>query len=338
MKTPTGAATAEAASNIAFIKYWGSSDPERAAPRNSSISMTLTDCRSICSATHFEGDDGGDEILLMDEAGVLDVAPESFSRRIGAHIDRLRSHFGRPGRLRIATRNTFPAEAGIASSASGFTALTLAVTRALRVELSSEELSRWARRSGSGSASRSAFGGYVEWPDPAADDPDVSKQLLNEDDWTLCDLVAVVETGSKDVSSLEGHRRATSSPYYDRRLELLAGRLDEVRAALQQRDFPRLGGVVEEEAIDMHLIVFSSKPAIFYWKPATLAVLERVRELRADGLAAYCTMDAGANVHMICQPQDEQSLYDEIMRVNGVEKVLRDRVGSAPVWRDGAEL
>ncbi len=338
MSTSISSATAEAASNIAFIKYWGSSDPERAAPRNSSISMTLSDCRSICSATHYDGESGRDQILLADERGVLDVAPESFSRRIGAHIDRLRTHFERPGTLRIATRNTFPAAAGIASSASGFTALTLAVTRALGVALSPEELSRWSRRSGSGSASRSAFGGYVEWPDSSSDDPDGSRQLLTEDAWSLCDLVAVVETRAKDVSSLEGHRRAASSPYYERRLELLPARLDEVRAALDQRDFERLGRVVEEEAIDMHLIVFSSKPAIFYWKPGTLAVLERVRQLRADGLAAYCTMDAGANVHIICQPADEQSIHDEIARVEGVQKVLRDRVGSAPVWREGAEL
>lgn len=326
--------TAEAASNIAFIKYWGALDLERVIPCNPSISMTLSSCRSVCSATFFEGEGGGDEVLLVSEGGGA-PAPPQFSERILAHLDRLRANAGKEGRFRIATRNTFPSAAGIASSASGFTALSLAVGRALGMEPDAEALSRLAQSSGSGSASRSAFGGYVRWPGVGSE---TAQQVADEQHWPLCDLVAIVETSAKKVSSLEGHRRASSSPYFARRQELLEQRLEVTSDAIERRDFVQLGAVVEEEAIDLHLIAMSSRPAVYYWRPGTLEVLEAVRDLRDRGVAAFATMDAGANVHVLCQPEDVTCVESRLHSLFSVEKVLVDRVGGGPVWREGAEL
>ena len=165
---PARAVTAEAASNIAFIKYWGAQDLERAIPVNPSISMTLDSCRSVCSVSYVPGtrsDAAGDEVWLADDDGQnLERAPPAFASRVLAHTERLRRRFGVAGSFRVATRNTFPAAAGLASSASGFAALTIATTRALGLDLDEKALSDLARESGSGSASRSVFGGYVEWP------------------------------------------------------------------------------------------------------------------------------------------------------------------------------
>jgi diphosphomevalonate decarboxylase len=111
-----------------------------------------------------------------------------------------------------------------------------------------------------------------------------------------------------------------------------------VRSAIESRDLEALGVVVEEEAIDLHLIAMSSRPPIFYWKPPTLAVLERLRELRAKGIGAYGTMDAGANVHVLCEPVDEPAVAKALVDVAGVETVIQDRVGGPPQWRWGAEL
>ena len=326
--------TAEAASNIAFVKYWGARDLERVEPANPSISMTLSRCRSICSATFFEGEHGADEILLV-ESGTDRPAPPAFSERILAHLDRLRRRAGASGRFRIATHNTFPAAAGIASSASGFAALSLAVSRALGMEPDAQQLADLARSSGSGSATRSAMGGYVRWPAKGAGTVD---QIADEQHWELCDLVALVQTEAKKVSSLDGHRRAHSSPYFEGRLEQLTGRLDEVSAAILDRDFDRLGATLEEDAIDLHVIAMTSKPPIYYWKPGTLEVLEAVRGLREQGIAAWSTMDAGANVHVICEPTNASAVEQRLRDCPTVEDVLVDRVGGAPVWREGAEL
>lgn len=331
--------TAEAASNIALIKYWGATDLASALPVNPSISMTLSRCRSRCSATFHEGESGEDEILLLPErGGQLETAPREFREPIAAHLTRLRTAFERPGRFRIATHNTFPAAAGIASSASGFTALTLAASRALGEPLDAEQLSQWSRRSGSGSAARSAFGGWVEWPRGPGEGEAHAFQLAGEDDWQVSDLVTIVASDAKKVSSREGHRRAPTSPYFPQRQAQLPRRLEVVRRAIAERDFSAMAETVEEESIDLHLIAMSSNPAIFYWRPTTLAVLERVRELRRDGLPVCSTMDAGPNVHVLCLPEVEQQVLPELEAIEGVERVLSDRTGGAPVWREGAEL
>jgi diphosphomevalonate decarboxylase len=330
------AITAEAASNIAFIKYWGAQDLERAIPVNPSISMTLDRCRSVCSVS-YRPDAEGDEVWLAEEeGGSLERAPPAFAARVLAHTERLRRRFGATGGFRVATRNTFPAAAGLASSASGFAALTIATTRALGLDLGDVALSDLARESGSGSASRSVYGGYVEWP--GAPGETAARQIAPPGHWSLCDVIAVVETRAKEVSSLDGHRRATSSPHYARRQELLPDRLDRVRRALAARDLAVLGSTLEEEAIDLHLIAMSSRPPIFYWQPPTLAVLQAVRSLRGEGVPAYSTMDAGANVHVICEPAAEPEVAARLAALPGVVRVIRDHVGGGPVWREGEEL
>ena len=155
--------------------------------------------------------------------------------------------------------------------------------------------------------------------------------LAPADHWPLCDLVAVVDTGSKSVSSREGHRRAPTSPHFAMRQEQLGERLAAVERAILDRDLATLGPIVEQEAIDLHLIAMSSQPPIFYWRPGTLEVLEAVRQLRAGGVGAWITMDAGPNVHVICEPGDEAAVATSLGELPRVVSLLRDRVGTGPV-------
>ncbi|MDX1385010.1 MAG: diphosphomevalonate decarboxylase, partial [Thermoanaerobaculia bacterium] len=322
-------ASFQAPSNIAFVKYWGARDLERAIPNHPSISITLDRCRSLCTVEPLAGADR-DEVWLVAESGERSDPGEAFKGRVVAHLDRLRRHFGSQAQLRVGTRNTFPSAAGIASSASGFAALTLATLAALELEVTPEEESLWARRSGSGSAARSTLGGYVEWPRGEDEESCYAFQLAPAEHWDLCDVITLVQTSPKKVSSLDGHLAAPSSPHSARRLVLIPERLDKVRAAIRDRDLELLGPVLEEEFIEMHLVAMSSRPAVFYWSPATLAVLERLRELRAEGRPGWATMDAGANVHVFCEPQHEVAIAAALAEVAGVERVLQDRVGQGP--------
>jgi diphosphomevalonate decarboxylase len=321
----------EAPSNIAFVKYWGARDLERAIPNNASISMTLAECRSLCTVDFREGETGDDEVWLVGEDGSRQRPDARFSARTSRHLSTLRALAGKDGRFVVGTRNTFPSAAGIASSASGFAALTVTGLAALgREGLSSRELSSLARLSGSGSAARSVLGGYVEWPRGTTDDECFAYTLADAAHWDLRDVVVVVESEAKKVASRDGHALAATSPHYARRQELLPERLAVVHEAIRDRDLERLGPIVEVEGIELHLIAMSSQPPVYYWNGSTIDVLARVRELRASGVSAWSTMDAGANVHVICEGKDEPAVVQAMSEVPGVERLIRDRVGDGP--------
>jgi diphosphomevalonate decarboxylase len=324
--------TVSAPANIAFVKYWGARDLASATPMNSSISMTLEHCVSQCTVETL--DHGGeDEVWRAEPDGGFGTPDPEFARRVRQQLDRIRQWAGRKEPVRVATRNTFPTAGGLASSASGFAALTLAAAGAFGKKASQKDLSLLARRSGSGSACRSIFGGFVEWTAPQAagsDEDSYARQIADADHWDLRNVIAVVEIGPKTIPSIEGHRLATTSPYYTKRLELIPDRLDKVRKAIKERDLDALGPVLEQEAIDLHLITMSSHPPIFYWSPGTLAVLRAVRELRQEGLAAWATMDAGANVHVICDADSEDDVAERLEDLPAVGFVIRDGVGTGP--------
>src|SRR5262249_20303139 len=150
----------------------------------------------------------------------LEIPGLSFLDRASGHLGRVRRWAGRGGSFRVATRNSFPTGSGIASSASGFAALTLASSRALDLDLSVDDLSTLARMSGSGSAARSVLGGYVAWPGDG-DASGHATAIAPASHWDLRDVIALVDRGEKDVSSLEGHRRARTSPHFEERQRLL---------------------------------------------------------------------------------------------------------------------
>lgn len=332
----TGRATVSAPANIALIKYWGARDPERVIPYHPSISITLEVCRSVTSVEARE-DLAEDEIrLVATGSGRLDPPPPGFAERVRRHLDVLRARTGRNERFRVATRNTFPAAAGIASSASGFAALACATLRSLGLESPPPDrdpeldLSVLARLSGSGSAARSVLGGYVQWPGPRHAQNGPATVLAPASHWDLRDVIALVQSGPKEVSSLDGHRRAPTSPYFERRLELLPERLEAVRRAIEARDLETLGPLIERDAIDLHAIAMTSVPPIFYWHPGTLEVLAAVRDLRGSGVSAWATLDAGANVHVICPTDDEPAVADRLASLPAVRDVIRDRVGTGP--------
>lgn len=325
-------ATVSSPSNIAFIKYWGARDLDQIVPENPSLSMTLSACTSRTTVQHVAAE-GEHEIRWRGAGGGLETAPPAFAERVQAHLDRLRDWADCGGHFRMATENTFPAAAGIASSASGFSALTLAVLAALGRDEPPAERSRLARLSGSGSASRSVLGGYVRWPASTAEqgeDGNVAEQVAPASHWDLRDVIALVATQAKGVSSLDGHRRARSSPHFERRLEILPERFQRLHDALLRRDFDTFGQLVETEAIELHMIAMTSEPPIFYWQPATLEILAEVRSLRESGCAAWATMDAGANVHVITEAANEEQVAGALSGLPGVERLIRDRVGDGP--------
>ncbi len=316
-------ATAEAGANIALLKYWGVRDGKLNLPLNSSISITLDRARTTTTVA-FDPTLDDDQLELDGQP-----APQAARTRVHRHLEHLRRLAGTGWRAHVVSQNNFPTGAGIASSASGFAALTVAAAAALGLELSGRELSRLARL-GSGSACRSLFGGYVEWVAGTDDASSYAHPLAPPEHWPLHDLIAVVAGGHKAISSAQGHSLAPSSPLCAARVAAAERAMPIVRAALQARDLRALGPLVEQDAIAMHAVMMTSQPALFYWLPETLRVMLAVRKWRAEGLAAYFTIDAGPNVHVLCEEAESPEIERRLQSVSGVRRVLHNRPGPGP--------
>jgi diphosphomevalonate decarboxylase len=296
--TVLGRATARAHPNIAFVKYWGKRDARLNLPAAGSLSLTLAGASTLTTVSF--GETERDELHL-------DGRPAAASELAKAApiLDRVRALSGSRAPVRVASENDFPTGAGLASSASGLAALALAATRAAGLDLSSVELSALARL-GSGSACRSVFGGFVEWlPGAAADGHDShGVPLFGVDHWDLRCLVAIVSEERKRVGSTLGMKAtAESSPYHRPFLDGVPADLAEARHAIAARDIDRLGRVAERSCLRMHAAMMAADPPLLYLGPGSLAVMERVRSLRAEGVPLFFTADAGPNVKVFCEPE-----------------------------------
>lgn len=288
-------ATAIAPANIAFIKYWGKADDALRLPLNSSISMNLSGCTTT-TTVEFLPEYQSDDATFLQSEGI--------PSRVSQHLDRLRQRAGTKLHAKVITSNTFPSGAGIASSASGFAALTVAAAEALELKLSEKELTIFARL-GSGSACRSIPDGFVEWRKGKNSQTSFAHSLHSSEYWDLRDIILVASTESKKTGSTEGMRKARTSPFFRKRLRGIPDRILEVKRALTKKDIERLGVVMEEDCINMHAVAMTQRPPILYWNGMTIAIIHAVYDWRSHGVPVFFTIDAGPNVHLICEAKDE---------------------------------
>lgn len=296
-------ATAQAPANIAFVKYWGKADDALTLPRNSSISMNL-DSLHTTTTVEFDAALTEDEITLGFFGEPDTVVSGSKRDRVSKVLDQVRARAKSSLRARVLSRNNFPAEAGIASSASAFAALTTAAISAFGLQLSETELSIQTRLAGSGSAARSIPDGFVVWEKGHDSASSFAHSIAGHTHWALYDIVLVVATGSKAVSSLEGHHLAATSPFYEARLRELPDRLHKIETAIRNHDLQSLGEESEKDMISFHTTAMTSQPPIFYWNGASVDVMAEIRALRGQGIPAYYTLDAGPNVHVLCEGEN----------------------------------
>jgi len=324
-------ATAVACSNIALTKYWGKADFRDNVPLNDSVSMCLSE--AITTTTVVWDDTLSQDEIHLDGERILDQR----GVRISRYLDRIRADYYRMP-ARVVSMNSFPAGTGIASSASGFAALAAAAFAAMDEEMPDDEaLSRWARR-GSGSACRSIHGGFVEWVAGTGDEDSVARPLAGPDHWDLRDLVVLVSRAPKAISSSDGHRIASTHPFMPARQAQLPARGLAVKGAIANRDFSTLGALIEQEALEMHALMISGVPAALYFQPGTIALLHAIREWReADGVPVAFTLDAGPNVHVLCEGEHAPEVLRRIEALAPGVTVLENRPGP-PVRRTDHHL
>lgn len=316
--------SAIAHSNIALIKYWGRSrrhNPVLNIPLNDTVSMTkLGLSPGIKLQTHttieFLPDYEADSVVVGNE-----LVSGRHRERIIHLVDLLRQRAKIDYRFRMLSRNDFPTQAGLASSASAFAALTLAAAAALGLDLSQRELSQFARL-GSGSAARSIHGGFVYCYAGTTHEKAYAEQICPEDCFDMNAVIAVVDDSKKVITSDEGHYLASTSPFNDLRIQYSQQQALETRRLILENNFEAVGQIAETNCLYMHTVMMTSQPALFYWQPTTLRIIKIIQKIREQGLRCYFTIDAGPNVHCLCRSQDMAELQEIVANIEGVKRTI----------------
>ncbi|WP_251518727.1 MULTISPECIES: diphosphomevalonate decarboxylase [Staphylococcus] len=319
---------ARAHTNIALIKYWGKADEQYIIPMNNSLSVALERFYTETKVT-FDASYEKDTLILNGEA-----VNDKESAKIRRFMDVVRERANTSMYAYIESENFVPTAAGLASSASAYAALATACNEALQMNLSDKDLSRLARR-GSGSASRSIFGGFVEWEKGDSDKTSYSFPLdTNHWEDELAMIFVVINNQSKKVSSRSGmsHTRETSR-FYQYWLDHVDADLTEAKAAIEVKDFDRLGEVFEENGLRMHATNLGAKPPFSYLVDESYQVMDIVEQCRAQNLSCYFTMDAGPNVKILVKKEHQQQVMEELCKVFDETQVL-----SSDITRSGVEI
>lgn len=309
-------ASARVNANIALVKYWGKKNNQLIIPMNNSISMT-TD--GLHATTTVEFDEG----LKKDNFELNETSYNKGTEytNLVSFLDVVRMKAGKEMHAKVVSKTNFLTAAGLASSAAGYAALAKACNEALNLNLNDKELSMLARH-GSGSASRSIFGGFVEWFKGEKEDGSDSyaEQLYNKEHWPDFRMIACITSKeAKQIKSRAGMKQTVeTSPFYHAWIDSVEADLNAMRKGLKEKDFSLVGKTAEYNCLKMHATMITTKPSIIYWNAATMGLLHSIPKWREQGLECYFTMDAGPQVKIICLEKDVEEIIDNCKTLPGV--------------------
>ena len=316
--------TARSPANIAFIKYWGQRDQTEILPLNDSFSMNLSDCFTTTTIEFVEDVSVKRCLLKKFKQDSFQPMSADFSDKIDHHITTIKSYLSikQDYGYTLYSQNSFPLGAGIASSASFFSSLTMAACASIGVRVSKRQLSILSRLSGSGSACRSIPDGFSWWKKGANSENSYAISIAPPEFWPLVDIVIIHSYETKKTTSQQGHRNADTSPYLSARLVDVVQRAKMMKWAFLEKDFTLFGRLIEEEAISLHIIMMSQRPPLFYWSGQTIETIKNVIDLRGQGIEVFFTIDAGENIHVISQEKDKKRVMNYFKHSPGVKELI----------------
>ncbi|MFK7783015.1 diphosphomevalonate/mevalonate 3,5-bisphosphate decarboxylase family protein [Psychroserpens sp.] len=324
-----GSVTCASPSNIALVKYWGKK--EHQIPENPSISFTLDNCKTTTTLSYSKKEDINSFSFDVFLDGVLkeDFKPkiETFFKRIEIYLPFLKEYH-----FKIETSNTFPHSSGIASSASGMSAMALclmSIEKELTVIQSDSEESQnyfnqkasFLARLGSGSACRSLEGDLIVWG--THNDIDGSSNLfgtkypydVHQNFKNYQDTILLVDKGEKQVSSTVGHGLMHGHPYAERRFMQAHENLSKLISIFKSGDLDAFIKIVESEALTLHAMMMTSMPYFILMKPNTLEIINKIWAYRNQTQSKVSfTLDAGANVHVLYPENEKVAVLEFIKR------------------------
>lgn len=284
--------------NIALIKYWGKQDEANRIPSNPSLSLTLdafyTDTQVIYDETLKE------DLFYLDNQEIIGKE----KARVVNFMNYVRNRYDIKKYAIIKSFNHVPTAAGLASSASAFAALAKAAT--LHLDLDDVELSRLARF-GSGSASRSIYGGFAMWHQGHDDETSYATaiEMAPWDDIVM--IACLINETKKQFSSSEAmYETSSESAYFDAWVAQSKKDIVQMVSNVKKHDIESVGKLAQENALRMHASLLAVNK--WYFEPETIKIMNTIRELQKK-IPVYFTMDAGPNVKLITT----QSYVEEVL-------------------------
>lgn len=326
-------------SNIALVKYWGKKEGIQ-LPANPSLSMTLENCHTITRLDVASKGSGNVEFFYGQ------TLKKDFLPKIHKLLERISPEF--PDLLSfnyvIHSENTFPHSTGIASSASGFSALALCffefACSLYQVDLDQESFlkgaSHWARL-GSGSACRSLYEGFSLWGDFESlgfDGSDLyARPVKTSPFWkSFCDTILVVSKKEKSVSSRAGHALMNDHVFSESRYKVAKENTIKALEYLEAESWPELGEIVEQEAFMLHSLMMTAKKPFLLIEPETLSLINETRKFRErSNVPVYFTLDAGPNLHLLyplSYDQEVRSWIESLKDTHLYQSIIFDRCGN----------
>jgi diphosphomevalonate decarboxylase len=318
----TASFTWQTPSNIALVKYWGKSNPQ--IPKNASISFTLNNCHTITSVDFIKKEKSDEVVFNLFFEG---KQKDEFKPKIAEFFKRVQSYcpYILEYEMTINSENSFPHSSGIASSASGLSAIAMclmSLEKELNPNLSVDKIYKKASflaRLGSGSASRSIEGPLVVW----GNHPEIegSSDLfgiqfpykVHPFFENYQDVILLVDKGEKQVSSTIGHNLMHKHPFAENRFLQANENLSKMSKILQEGNSKDFINLVESEALTLHAMMLTSNPYFILMKPNTLEIINKVWEYRQENNSNICfTLDAGANVHVLFPENEKENILQFI--------------------------
>lgn len=335
-----GSVSWQSPSNIALVKYWGKYGEQ--LPKNPSISFTLNNCYTKTKLHYVPTNSNKFEFeVYLDGQRAKSFEPKvlKFFERIEVYMPFLKQF-----KFKIETTNSFPHSSGIASSASGMSALALclmSVEKQFNPNITDDYFHNKASflaRLGSGSACRSIHGPLVVWgehPILLGSSNLIGTTLpfeIHNNFKDYCDTILLVDEGEKVVSSTVGHNLMHNHPFAEQRFIQANDNFEKIIEILKSGDLDSFIEIVESEALSLHTMMMTSNPYFILMKPNTLSIINKIWDYRRQTGSKVCfTLDAGANVHVLYPNTEKIEVSNFIENELAVfcegEKYIHDVVG-----------
>lgn len=327
----------ESPSNLAIVKYWGKKNIQK--PKNANISFSLKKSVTKTKVEAILSEKAGFDFYLNDE-----LKPD-FNSKISVVFDNIFEKYLklRDYHFKIYSSNSFPHSSGIASSASGMSALAFCLmdiaSQVYDQSIDYSEVSELSRI-GSGSAARSVYSGWTIWGkhpsvEGSSDNFAVKLESIHPNFNNIGNAILIVSSDVKKVSSSAGHKLMDGHPYAEARIIQANTNVEKLLKILEKGDWNEFLELAENEALSLHALMMSSNPGYSLMEPISLKIIDKIQNARREeGLPVGFSMDAGPNVHLLYDKSQETKVLkwidEEIHPLVSGGEIIFDEIGFGP--------